>query len=148
LVFKKRAGEFLDGAMHQCGRADVLAHQSFVERALADDVGGFAAKRIIAALFHWLTQAVQNSAKRPLAGAVAEETVVVLQLDVEAVHVYRRQAGSAVPADADGGHGVLSHFALPMPELEGQQTGNPLVSRLGRRGAAARRRPVKTRQFL
>jgi hypothetical protein len=28
-----------------------------------------------------------------------------------------------VPADADGGQGVLSHFALPMPELEDNKRG-------------------------
>ena len=104
--------EFLDRAMHQRGGVDVVADQRLVERALADGLGGFAAERILAVLLQRLAQAVQDLAERALAGAVAEKTVVVLQLDIEAVHVHRRQAGGAVPGDAGGRDDIFSHFAL------------------------------------
>src|SRR6202035_2337209 len=70
-----------------------------------------------------LAQAVQYLAKRALAGAVAEEAVVVLQLDIEAVDVHRWQSGGAVPSDAGGDQYILSHLALPMPECRDNKEG-------------------------
>src|ERR1700686_5351438 len=104
--------EFLDRTVHQRSGADVVAPQSLVEPTFADGLGGFAAERILAVFLQRLAQRVQNFAERTFAGAVAEKALVVLQFDIVAVHVCRRQAGGAVPADAGGRQCVFSHFAL------------------------------------
>ena len=64
---------------------------------------------IVAVFLQRLAQAVQDLAESPLAGAVAEKALVVLQFDVEAVDLDRRQAGSAVAGDARGRYGIFSH---------------------------------------
>src|ERR1700730_396340 len=106
--------ELLDRAVHQRGGADVVAYQRLVERTLADGLRGFAAERVLAVFFQWLAQAVQYLAERAFTGAVAEKALVVLQFDIVAVDVYRRQAGGAVPTDAGGRHCVFGHFC-PCP---------------------------------
>ena len=85
--------EFLDRAMHQRRRHDVVADQRLVELALGDVLGGLLAERILAVLLQRLAQRVQDLAERALAGAVAEKALVVLQFDIEAVDVDRRQTG-------------------------------------------------------
>ena len=107
---------------------DVVADQRLVERALADLLGGFVAERIVAVFLQRLAQRVQDLAKRALAGAVAEKAVIVLQFDIEAVHVHRRQPGRAVPGDARGRQCIFSHFAPALSEFGGTTAGNPLVS--------------------
>ena len=67
---------------------------------LADGLGRFTAQRILAAFLQGLAQAVQHLAERALAGAIAEKAVIVLQLDIEAVHVHRGQTGRPVAGDA------------------------------------------------
>jgi hypothetical protein len=69
------------------------------------------------------------------AGAVAEKAVVVLQLEIEAVDVDRRQTGGAVRGDARCRDDIFGHFALPGRKSRGQRRGNPLVSHPGRRGS-------------
>ena len=96
------AGEFLDRAMNQSGSTDVLAHQGRIELAFGDFLRGFAAERVVAVFLQRLAQIVEDLAKGPLAGAVAEKAVIVLQLDIEAVDVDGRQTRSAMPADPDG----------------------------------------------
>lgn len=94
--------EFLDRAVHQGRRADVVAYQRLVERVLGDRFGGFIPQRVVAVFLQRFAQRIQYLAERALAGAIAEKTVVVFQLDIEAVHVYGGQTGGAVPADAGG----------------------------------------------
>ena len=62
--------------------------------------------------FSGLRSAVQDLAESALAGAVAEKTLVVLQFDIEAVDLDRRQPGGAVAGDARGRYGVFCHVAL------------------------------------
>src|SRR6266481_7610248 len=104
--------EFLDGTMHQCRGVNVVADQRLVELALGDIGGGLLAERIVAIVLQRLAQAIQNLAERALGGAVAEKTVLVLQFEIKAVDVDRRQTGSAMAGDARGGDYVLSHLAL------------------------------------
>ena len=95
-------GEFLDRAMHQRCGVDIVADQRRVESFLAISSGGFLPKRIVAVFLQRFAQAVENLAERALAGAVAEKAVLVLQFDVEAVDLDRRQPGGAVAGDARG----------------------------------------------
>ena len=121
--------EFLDRAMHQGGSVDIVADQRLVEVALGDFVGGFLAQGIVAVFLQRLAQAVQDLAEGPLAGAVAEKALVVLQLDVETVDLDRRQAGGAVAGDARGRYAVFCHVAqAPAGFRWRQRAGNPLVS--------------------
>ncbi len=116
----------LDRAMHQRGSVDVVAHQRLVERVLADGLGGFAAQGVVAVFLQRLAQRVQNLAERTLAGAVAEKAVVVLQLDIEAVYIHRRQTGRAMPGDARGRDDIFSHFALPSRNSRGTTAREPV----------------------
>ena len=100
--------------------------QRLVERALADLLGGFVAERIVAVLLQRLAQRIQDLPERALAGAVAEKAVVVLQFDIEAVDVDRRQPGRAVPGDAGGRQCVLSHFAPAMLGIARTTAGEPV----------------------
>src|SRR6202012_2633800 len=93
-----------------------------------DFLRGFTAQRIVAVFLQRPAQIVEDLAKGPLAGAIAEKAVIVLQLDIEAVDVDRRQTGSAMPPDADGRQCVLSHFSPAGCLCWGQPPGNPLVS--------------------
>ena len=76
--------------MHQRGGGDIVAYQDLVEVALGNFVGGFFAQGIVAAFLERLAQPVENLAEGALAGPVAEKTLVVLQLDIEAVDFNRR----------------------------------------------------------
>src|SRR6266513_2693753 len=95
--------EFLDRAVHQRGSGDIVARQRLVEFALGDFTSGLVAERIVAVLLQRLAQRVQNLAERTLAGAVAEKAVIVLQLGIVAVDVYRRQAARTVLGDTRWG---------------------------------------------
>ena len=112
--------EFLDRAMHQRGGGDIVAHQHLVEVALGNFVGGFLAERIVAVLLQRLAQPVEDVPKSTLAGPVAEKAVVVLQFDIEAVDVYRRQPRGAVTRDAGGRYGIICHIVqCPLPDFAG-----------------------------
>src|ERR1700752_2343237 len=101
--------ELLDRAVHDGGGLDIVADQYLVEHLLADLVGGLVAKRVLAGLAQRLAPAVEDLAEGALAGAVAEKAVFVLQFEIEAVDVDRRQPTSPVAGDPGGGNEVLSH---------------------------------------
>ena len=88
--------------MHHGGGLDVVADQHRVQRFLADLVGSLLAERVLAGFPQRLAPLLQDPAERALAGAVAQESIVVLEFDIEAVDVDRRQAHCAMPADAGG----------------------------------------------
>jgi len=120
-------GELLDRAVHQRGGADVVAQQRLVEFALGDLAGGFLAQGVVAVLLQRLAQRIEDFAERALAGAVAQKSVVVLQLDIETVHLDRRQSAGAVVGDPRGADDVFCHVALPNRISLTQRAGNPLV---------------------
>src|SRR5262249_7931150 len=91
--------ELLDRAVHDGGGLDVVADQYFIEHLLADLVGRLVAKGVLAGLAQRLAPAVEDLAEGALAGAVAEKAVLVLQFEIEAVDVDRRQPTSPAPAD-------------------------------------------------
>ena len=100
--------------MHQRRRLDVVAGQRLVELILGDIVGRCLAERILAGFAQRLAPH-PGCLERALAGAVAEKAVVVLQFDIVAVDVDRRQAFGAVPCDAGGGgrQCVVGHHCAP-----------------------------------
>ena len=106
--------KFLNRAMHQRRGMDIVADQCVVELALGDLLGGFLAQGIVAVLLQRLAQGFEDVSERALAGAVAEKSAFVLQFDIEAVDLHRRQPGGAVPGDARGCDAVFCH-ATPCP---------------------------------
>ena len=101
--------ELLDRAVHHGASLGVVADQDVVERLLADLVRRHLAERVLARLVQRLAPAVENLAERALRRPVAEETLVVLQFEIEAVDIDRGQPRGAVMGNARRGNDVLSH---------------------------------------
>src|SRR5882757_9833089 len=101
--------KILDRAVQDRGSLQIVADQDGVECLLVDLVRRFVAERVLAGFSQLLSPFIENRAKRALAGAVANKTVLVLQLDIKAVHVYGRQPGRAVAGDARGHYDVFGH---------------------------------------
>src|SRR5215510_8692827 len=125
--------ELLDRAVHDGRGLDVVADQHLVEHLLADLVGWLVAKGILAGLAQRLAPAVEDLAKGALAGAVAEKAVLVLQFEIEAVDVDRRQPTSPVAGDPGGGNEVLSHD-FPGPKRMRRTTGMEPIGFMGANG--------------
>ncbi len=106
--------EFLDRAVHQGGGVDVVTDQRLIQLGLGEVRGGLLAERIVAIVLQGLAQRIQDLAERALAGAIAEKAVIVLQFDIEAVHLHGRQTGRAVAGDARCRYDIFSHFC-PCP---------------------------------
>ena len=92
--------EILDRALHDAGGFGIALGQQVVERLLGDLVARLVAERIVAGLAQRLAPVLDDVAERALAGAVADEALVVLQLEIVAVDLDRRQAGRAVRGDS------------------------------------------------
>src|SRR5206468_10304140 len=103
----------------QRGSADIITDQRQIEIALGNLISRFLAQWIVAVFLRRLAQAVQDLAESPLAGAVAEKALVVLQFDVETVDLDRRQAGGPVAGDARGRYDVFCHVPKPLPDFAG-----------------------------
>jgi hypothetical protein len=98
--------------VHQAGGVGIAAGERRIELLLADVAARGLAERIGALLAQRLSPFVENGVERFLAGAVADEPVVVLELDVLAVNLDRGQLGGAVRAQCRNGIVVVRHHAL------------------------------------
>src|SRR5258708_6908458 len=137
--FSRHIGQFLrkllDRAVQDGGRLQIVADQNGVELLLADLVRRLVTERILVRLAQRLAPFVENLAKRPLAGAVAEKTVFVLQFEVETVDLDRRQPGCAMAGDTRRRHDVVSH-GCPCPRgNRGHNEREPVWLRPGRAAA-------------
>src|SRR5262249_47962729 len=92
-------GEILDRALNHGRGFGVLGYQRRIEVLLADLVPGLVAEGVLARLAQRFAPFFENVAERSLAGAIAEEAVLVLQFGIIAVDLDRRQAGGAVGRD-------------------------------------------------
>ena len=101
--------EVLDGAVNDRRGLGVVADQDGVEHLLADVFGWLLPERIFAGFAQRLPPPVENVPESALAGAVSEESFLVLQFDVEAVDLHRREAGGAVSGDAGGRDRFVGH---------------------------------------
>src|SRR4051812_38653238 len=106
----KLLGKFLDRGMHHGRGLGVVAHKDGIERLLADGLAILVSERILAGFAQRLAPAFQDLAEGAFGGAIAEEAVLVLELDVETVDLDRRQPRCAVAGDARGGHDVVGHI--------------------------------------
>ncbi len=118
--------EFLDRAVHQGCGVNVVTDQRVIQLGLAEVGGGFLAERIVAVVLQGFAQRIQDLAERTLAGAVAEIAVIVLQFDIEAVHLHGRQTGRAVAGDARCRYDIFSHFALARWEVPDTTAREPI----------------------
>ena len=75
-------------------------------------LGGLVAEGIAAGLAQRFAPIVHNGAERALAGAVADEAFVVLQLDIVAVDIDGGQPGRAVRRDGRQGRALIGHGTL------------------------------------
>ena len=102
--------EILDRAMHDAGGFAVALGEEFVELLLGQVVARLVAERVGAGLAQGLSPILDDVAERALAGAVADEALVVLDLDIVAVDLDRRQAQRAMRGD--GGKRLLLGLLL------------------------------------
>ena len=97
-------GEFLrkvlDGALHDRRSLGIVADEDGVENLLADVFGRFLAEWIFAGFAQRLPPFVQDIPESALADAVPQESIVILQFDVEAVDIHGGEPGCAVGGDA------------------------------------------------
>ena len=82
------------------------------ELLLADIFGGLVAEGIAARLAQGLAPIVHNGAEGALAGAIANEAFVVLQLDIVAVDIDGGEPCGAVGRDGRQGRGLIGHGTL------------------------------------
>jgi hypothetical protein len=101
--------KILDGAVHHRGGFGVVADQHGVEHLLADVLGRLLAERILARLAQGLAPLVENVAEGGFAGAIAEKPLLVLQLDVEAVDIDRRETRSSVSRNPGRAKRCIGH---------------------------------------
>ncbi|MDT4845736.1 hypothetical protein FQZ97_797320 [compost metagenome] len=95
--------ELLDGAMHHvAGGRGGLSLQRAVELLLAQVARMGRAQRVAAGLAAPLAPALEQFAKRRLAGLVADEAVLVAQLQAVAVHAQAGQLTQAVDVGTGG----------------------------------------------
>src|SRR6185312_2255745 len=81
--------ELLDRAVQQGRSLGVVTDQHVVEGLLADLLRGHVAERILARFAQGLAPAVEDLAESTLGGTVAQEALLVLQFDIEAVDIDR-----------------------------------------------------------
>jgi hypothetical protein len=90
--------KILDDGVHDSGFRGVAFGQNFVEFLLADVAAGAFAKRILALFGERLSPFIEQRIESLLAGAIAQEAPIVLQLEIVTIHIHARQPGSAVGA--------------------------------------------------
>ena len=83
--------EILDRAMQNAGSLGVALAEQFVELLLGQILARRLAERVVAGLAQGLAPILDDLAERALAGAVADKALVVLDLEIVAVDVDRRQ---------------------------------------------------------
>jgi hypothetical protein len=102
--------EVLDRAVNNSRGLRFPALQQFVELLPAQFDADLIAERITARLPKRFAPLLDDFPEGALAGAVAQKTLVIFELDVVAVEINRRQAGSAVGGDG-WQHRFLRHGA-------------------------------------
>ena len=90
--------------------------QELIETLLVDLAAGLVAERILAELAKWFAPGFDELAKGPLAGAVANEPFLVLQLDVVVLDLDRRQPSGAVRGQCRL-DGILVGHAAPIGDV-------------------------------
>src|SRR3954453_22479980 len=86
--------EILDGAVHDRRRLAVITDQCSIKFFLAEVFGGLLAERVVAGLAQRLSPPFEGLLEGSFTGAVSEESFLILQLEIEAVDLDPREAGS------------------------------------------------------
>jgi hypothetical protein len=111
---RKLLGEILDGALHDTGCFRIALDQQRVQLLLADLLARFVAERVVTGLAQRLSPVLDDGAKGFFAGAIADESLVVLELDVVAVDVDRRETSGAMRRDRRQGCALFGHERIPV----------------------------------
>ena len=89
----------LDCTLHDASRLGVALGEQAIELLLGDLVARRIPERVVTGLTQVLSPILDHVAERTLAGAIADEALVILQFDVVAVDRDRRQPFSTVCRD-------------------------------------------------
>jgi hypothetical protein len=95
---KVEAAALSVAAMQNGDCLQIIADQDIVELLLRQALGGFVSERIVTGFPHRLSPRMQDSLKYSLAGTVAQNAVVVSQLNVIGIDLDRSQASCSMPA--------------------------------------------------
>lgn len=85
--------EILDGAVHDCRSLAVVTDQGSVKFFLADVFGGLLPEWVFARFAQRLPPLFESFQEGGFAGAVPEESFLILQFEIEAIDLDPRQAG-------------------------------------------------------
>src|SRR6266540_3071918 len=105
-------GKIFDRTLHEAGGIGVFPAERRVELLFADLAAGLITKWIGAKLAQRSTPFIKYVLKCFLVGAVANEAILVLQLDIVAVDFDRRQAGGAMDPEGSNGFALVHHGKL------------------------------------
>src|SRR6185312_13318111 len=109
---RQLVGKILDRALHNARGLAFAGGQKFVELFLGDRFLVLAGKRIPPDLAQRLAPFLDEIAERALAGAVADEAVSILNREVIALDLDRRQACAAMRRKHGADHCLLGHRYL------------------------------------
>src|SRR5581483_5615378 len=139
--------EILDRPVHDAGRLRLALREDRLEGLLSDLLARHVAEGIGVELAQRLAPLLQDRAERALARAVADEPVLVLDLEVVAVDVDRRQVLGAVRPERRLGPRHVRHpswFGARIPSASGDGSLS-LPPYTGRPDSPCRRGPVAAR---
>ena len=96
-------GELLRGSLNQADSFGIALGNELVEAFPADFLARFVAERIDADLSDLGAGLFEQLVESAFAGAVADEALVVLDLEIVAFNDHQRQLGGSVGTDRGGG---------------------------------------------
>ena len=147
---RKLLREVLDRALHDAGRLRIALGQQRVELLPADVLARLVAERVVAGLAQGLAPVLDDLAEGAFVGAVADEALVVLQLDIVAVDLDGGEAACAMRGDRRQSRALIRHEPVPVPSpvrgTRQQGTGRKVSccqpDRKARRGSGGQRATI------
>ena len=101
-----------DRALDDARRFGVATGQQRIEVLLGEHAARLVAERVVADLAQRLAPAFDEFAERALAGAVADEALVILEFDVVSLDLDRGQRRAAVPGECRSDECLISHAEI------------------------------------
>ena len=103
-------GEGFDCALDDARRFGIAIGEQRIEAFLREHAARLVAERVVADLAQRLAPAFDELAERAFAGAVADEALVILELDIVSLDLDRGQHCAAVPRECRSDECLISHF--------------------------------------
>jgi hypothetical protein len=102
-------GEGFDRPMHDSGRFEVAVAEQSIKALLGQHVAGLIVERVMAEVAQWLAPILDEGAERALAGAVAHEALVILELHIIVRDLDGGQPGGAVGSQCRHDRPLIGH---------------------------------------